>query len=184
MKTKGKYILLGILIALINIAAILVISKQSSTKGNKTLHSNLNEGEAIEVAKAMEEENPQDSKAHVMLGDYYAKNKRFAEAEKEYKIALNMDPNNNWVLKEMGNFYLNQKEYDKAEKYFKKALKSDTKVTDIAWIYHDLAHLYLAINKMDKAFENEKKALSYLPENEVIKSECNRIKLLLKLEKQ
>ena len=173
-----RYILLCFMI--VGIVSILIVFRHLSKTEINLAQQTSDVKNDIGPVKPTEKNNPQNYASHVILGESYIKENKLSEAERELGIALKAEPDNNWVLKVMGNFYFKKEEYSKAEEYYIKALKSDKKNIDKAWIYHDLAQLYLATNKTEKALDNEKKALTYLPENLIIKNEYYRIRSLCK----
>jgi len=179
MKKKVKYVLLGLLIVFITTLLIVYNFKHiDKTEINLSQQTAVDQPADDEKAIKTPKINPKDNNSHVILGEDYINKAKYSEAEKELRIALKADPDNSWVLKVIGNLYFRQKKYDEAERYYIKALKSDKIKINKAWIYHDWALLYLAINNKKKAFDSEKIALSYLPEDKVIKDEYDRIKSL------
>lgn len=81
-------------------------------------------GGSIDKAKEMANQimafNP--VQGHRSMGNLYLKEKNTAEAEKEYKEMVRLDPN---LLPLLGNFYVNEKQHDKAFALFDEQLKKN-----------------------------------------------------------
>src|SRR5579863_2958469 len=66
-----------------------------------------------------------DADAHNRLGNTYAAQKRYAEAEQEYQRALQLAPNSALYHCNLGELYYAQQRYVEAEEEFKQAIEID-----------------------------------------------------------
>jgi len=82
-------------------------------EGNATL--------ALKELLAAESSHPRDPDVHAALGQAYHMKKAFPQAEKQYKRALELDPDNPRVENNLGALYLDLGEWDLAIQHFQKA---------------------------------------------------------------
>lgn len=69
------------------------------------------------------EGSPQKARPHMNLGSAYVNVRRFPEAEAQYKIALQLNPNLWVVMSNLGAVYADTGRYDEADYYLGEALK-------------------------------------------------------------
>jgi serine/threonine protein kinase/Tfp pilus assembly protein PilF len=101
------------------------------------------------------------SKSIHALGEYYSYNhSNFDSAFYFYNRALNLDPNDGWVLNEMGYYYNDRKEYARALEYFQRYIDVAPNQPNT---YDSMGDVYLAMNDFENAIEMYEKALSIDP---------------------
>ncbi len=88
--------------------------------------------------------------------------KNYDEAIREFKLALNLEPNSKQFLKNLGAAYSWQEEYEKAIEMFSQALKIDQKYEEALG---ETAQCYAHMKEFEKAIEIFNKALSISPNN-------------------
>lgn len=102
-------------------------------------------------------------KATVNFGEYYERAKyfqkigRLKEAQRFYKQALTLDPDNVFVLNNLGVIHIQQRNYSLARNSLEKAIRIKPEYVDP---YYNLACLYASRGKVMKSLENLKKAIS------------------------
>jgi tetratricopeptide (TPR) repeat protein len=95
-------------------------------------------------------------RGHLLLANYYQRNKDFAGAENEYKLAINSDPEKAGGYKALGYFYINQKRFDDAVAQFNKYVELEPKNPDA---YDSYGDALFAHGKYDEAIEKYNTAL-------------------------
>jgi tetratricopeptide (TPR) repeat protein len=111
---------------------------------------------AIEIANQIVKLKP--AEGHRQLGNIYLKEKKAAEAEKEFIAMANADLTYNQVL---ATFYLSQKQYDKAFDLFENGVKNNP--DDMMAMYQIGKTSALSGQKLDRGEECLKKYLTYKP---------------------
>ncbi|MCB4790358.1 MAG: tetratricopeptide repeat protein [Elusimicrobia bacterium] len=166
---------LSISILLVNIVIIYHLSNHDLMI---TINKEQGEGRiehAVEICKKALTAHPDDFGLAVMLGEMYSKQGKYKDAFNELEKALKMRPRNVWALKVYGNVYAGMKDYDRAMDYYNKALKENIDEKATAWVYHDLAQLYLMKGDKKNALRCEKMALGLAPDNKAIKSQVSEM---------
>ena len=101
--------------------------------------------------------------ATVNFGEFYERAKyfqkvgRLKEAQKFYKQALTIEPDNVFVLNNLGVIHIQQGNYLKARDNLESAIRIKPEYVDP---YYNLACLYASKGKVMKSLENLKKAIS------------------------
>jgi tetratricopeptide (TPR) repeat protein len=120
---------------------------------------------AIEVANEIKKLKP--AEGHRQLGNIYYKEKKMAEAEKEFVAMAKADPT---YIQSLANYYINQKQYDKAFTIFEEALKKNPE--DMMATYQIGKTSALSGQKLDRGEMCLRKYLTYTP-----KQTCDWLKL-------
>jgi TolB-like protein/DNA-binding winged helix-turn-helix (wHTH) protein/Flp pilus assembly protein TadD len=92
---------------------------------------------AIDAARKALELDPELAEAHVLLGTMYQKQWRWPDAEKEFKTALDLTPNDANAHVGFANFLLSQGQIDEALNWAKRGRELDpaaVSAADLAWI--------------------------------------------------
>ena len=87
---------------------------------------------------------------------------RYSEAEQQYKLAAQQDPNDARAHAGLGNTYLDQGRYNDAAAAYSQALKLKA---DYLPAYQPLAYSLVRLNRYPEAAETLKQALQYDPNN-------------------
>jgi tetratricopeptide (TPR) repeat protein len=87
---------------------------------------------------------------------------RYPEAEQQYKLAAEQEPNDARAHAGLGNIYLDQGRYDEAAAAYSQALKVKA---DYLPAYQPLAYSQVRLNRFPEATETLKQALQYDPNN-------------------
>ncbi|MGB3075333.1 MAG: tetratricopeptide repeat protein, partial [Chitinophagales bacterium] len=105
--------------------------------------------------------SPDASFAHRSLGTSYFTSGKTAEAEKEYLLAMQLNPALKEVRNNLGRIYLNNGSIEKAATLFNEELKINP---ESAVTYYNLALLQLNQKKLQEAENLIRKSLSFDPE--------------------
>lgn len=133
-------------------------------------------GTAEKIFKKVIGMNPDNALAHKDLGIIYLNQRLFDYAEDEFKIALELEPENFDILLEYANFLYSISKYEEADEYYEKTLElQDDVVAKSLW----------ALNKIElKELENAKELISSAledePDHEYIQFVAGRIFYSLK----
>jgi tetratricopeptide (TPR) repeat protein len=92
--------------------------------------------------------SPQNAKGYMLLGNAYARSKRYTEATAAYKSALAINPEFDDALHALGAVAFNQQHYPEALIYFQKHLERSPK--DSLRLY-DLGNVSMQLGQFDKA---------------------------------
>ncbi|MBX2899345.1 MAG: tetratricopeptide repeat protein [Cyclobacteriaceae bacterium] len=112
---------------------------------------------AIEMANEIKRLKP--AEGHRQLGNIYYREKKYAEAEKEFIAMTKVDPN---LTAGLANFYVMQKQYDKAFKLFEETLKHNP--DDMAATYQIGKLSALSGEQLDRGEACLRKYLTYQPQ--------------------
>ena len=88
---------------------------------------------------------------------YFQKTGRLKEAQRFYKQALTLEPDNVFVLNNLGVIHIQQRNYSEARNSLEVAIRIKPEYVDP---YYNLACLYASKGKVMKSLENLKKAIS------------------------
>ena len=116
--------------------------------------------------------NPELAKAHKDLGIIYLNKRLFDYAEDEFKIALNLAPNDFEVLFEYGNFLYSISKNLEAERFYGEALEVEPNNV-LALTFMGLNKLIL--NQLDEAYNYIMKAVNLEPNHEYVQFCVGRI---------
>jgi len=111
---------------------------------------------AVDIANQIVKLKP--AEGHRQLGNIYLREKKIAEAEKEFIAMTNEDVTYNQVL---ANFYLSQKQFDKAFDLFESGVKSNP--NDMLALYQIGKTSALSGQRLDRGEECLRKYLTYKP---------------------
>ncbi len=111
---------------------------------------------AIEMANEVKRLKP--AEGHRQLGNIYYREKKFAEAEKEFIAMTKADQT---LVAGLANFYMLQKQYDKAFALFEDAVKKNPE--DMLAIYQIGKTSAMSGQKLDRGEECLRKYLTYQP---------------------
>jgi len=121
----------------------------------------------------------------IRAGNKKYNNKKYIEAEVDYRKGLLKNPNSFEANYDLGNTLFRQKKYDEASKQFEKsaALSLHDKVKKAA-AYHNLGNSLLLQNKIEESIEAYKNALRNNPKDNETRYNLAYAQLLLKNQKK
>lgn len=129
---------------------------------------------AIDKMKLVIEMDPENADAYNYLGYTYAdRDMRLDEAESLIRRALEIEPDNGFILDSMGWVYYRKGDYDRAKDYIEKALD---RVSDDPAILEHMGDVSLKLDEAEKALDYYRRAM------ENTESEEDRQKLQNKIE--
>jgi len=106
------------------------------------------------------EGNKEKARTYIRRGNSNFQNKKYQDAELNYRKAISLNPNNNTAKYNLGNaLYQQQKYQEAAEQYQSSVEKNDDKLAK-ARAYHNLGNSYFKNNQLEnaiKAYENSLK---------------------------
>ncbi|GAB4437894.1 MAG: tetratricopeptide repeat protein [bacterium] len=140
------------------------------------IHLKKNEfDKGIELAKEILNKTPDNPDALNFIGySYVERNMNLDEAEKMIKRALELKPDDPYIMDSLAWLYYMKKEYTKALEIQKKVIE---KIKDDATIFEHMGDILLAVGEKKEAKEYYKKALENEPENaEIIKKKIEELK--------
>ena len=115
----------------------------------------------IRLLKELIDKYPNEKDAHFELGFVYQRRGSFVEAIEEYEKALELAPNDGYILNAVGYLYSDMGEYEKAIEYFKKyAILNPEDANPV----DSMAEQYFRMGRLDEAIANYKKALEIKPD--------------------
>jgi len=103
---------------------------------------------------------PKEKRIFKRLGEYYS-SKDLDSALYFYNRALDLDPNDGWVLNEIGYIYSEKKDYTRALEYFQRNI--DVAPTEVN-PYNSMGLAYFVINDYKKSMEMYEKVLQLEPD--------------------
>ena len=128
-------------------------------------------GTAEKIFKKVIKTNPENAVAHKDLGVIYLNQRLFDYAEDEFRIAMELAPNDFDIIFEYANYLYSVSKYQEADKYYDKALaiKDDVVAKSLQAINK------IELNQLDNARELIESALTEQPEHEYIQFLAGRI---------
>jgi len=84
----------------------------------------------------------------ILKGILLSEFKKYEEAEKYYKLAIEKDKNYSYPYNGLGNIYISLKKYEEADKYYKLAIEKDK---NYSYPYNGLGSLYTDLKKYEEA---------------------------------
>ena len=128
-------------------------------------------GTADKIFKKVIKMNPENAVAHKDLGVIYLNQRLFDYAEDEFRIAMELAPNDFDIIFEYANYLYSVSKYQEADKYYDKALaiKDDVVAKSLQAINK------IELNQLDNARELIESALTEQPEHEYIQFLAGRI---------
>lgn len=91
-------------------------------------------------------------------GLLYARNKKYEEAEKDYRCAIELEPENPYPYNSLAYLYERREELEKAIPYYKKAIEADTNRNDMKF-YKNIIACYVKLDENELAIEYYDKAI-------------------------
>ncbi|WP_297421918.1 tetratricopeptide repeat protein [Clostridium sp.] len=91
-------------------------------------------------------------------GLFYARNEKFEEAEKDYRCAIELEPENPYPYNNLAYLYERKNEHEKAIPYYKKAIEVDNAKDDMRF-YKNITACYKKIGENELAIEYYNKAI-------------------------
>lgn len=128
-------------------------------------------GTAEKIFKKVIKMDPENATVHKDLGVIYLNQRLFDYAEDEFKIALELAPNDFDIVLEYANFLYAISKYKEADEYYTKALNIEDDVVGKALC----AINKIELNELDQAQNLIESALSDQPEHEYIQFLAGRI---------
>ena len=107
--------------------------------------------------------NNQNELFYINKGLSFLKQRKYNEAEENFKKAIEINPQNDSAYYNLGNIYKRQQKYNEAEESYKKAIEINPQ-NDSA--YNNLGILYQLQQKYSNAEESYKKAIEINPQND------------------
>ena len=128
-------------------------------------------GTAEKIFKKVIKMNPENAVAHKDLGVIYLNQRLFDYAEDEFRIAMELAPNDFDIIFEYANYLYSVSKYQEADKYYDKALaiKDDVVAKSLQAINK------IELNQLDNARELIESALTEQPKHEYIQFLASRI---------
>lgn len=128
-------------------------------------------GTAEKIFKKVIKMNPENAVAHKDLGVIYLNQRLFDYAEDEFRIAMELAPNDFDIIFEYANYLYSVSKYQEADKYYDNALaiKDDVVAKSLQAINK------IELNQLDNARELIESALTEQPEHEYIQFLAGRI---------
>lgn len=128
-------------------------------------------GTAEKIFKKVIKMNPENAVAHKDLGVIYLNQRLFDYAEDEFRIAMELAPNDFDIIFEYANYLYSVSKYQEADKYYDKALaiKDDVVAKSLQAINK------IELNQLNNARELIESALTEQPEHEYIQFLAGRI---------
>ncbi len=125
-----------------------------------------NQGNDQKLKKTLEEAKARikgSAKIHNRLGVYYGEQKDWLKAEAEFKIALQIAPNNISCQRNLGLLYYKQEKYSEAEALWTPLFESNQVKFDTD--YNEIGETYYHLKKYDAALLSYERLLEKLPNN-------------------
>jgi tetratricopeptide (TPR) repeat protein len=120
---------------------------------------------AEKMLKKVIKMNPEMAKAHKDLGIIYLNKRLFDYAEQEFKLAMELDPNDFEIIFEYGNFLYSTSKNKEADEYYLKALEMSPKnVLTLTF----LGLNKLVLNELDEAKKYIMEAVKLQPHHEYV----------------
>jgi len=116
--------------------------------------------QAISTLQQVLQSEPDLEEAHFLLGNAYAKQDQFTQAETQYLETLKLNPDHVDARSNLGVTYYREGKLDEAEKMFREAL---SKQPNDAEIHYNLGGVLAARNQLDEAITEFLKAKELNP---------------------
>ena len=108
----------------------------------------------------------QQNKKVIIEGNKNYENKKYNEAEKDYKKALQQNKNNNTSIYNLGNTYYQEGKYEEAANQFQSLTHQPVAKDTMAGIYHNLGNSLLKQKKFEESINAYKNALKNNPNDD------------------
>ena len=116
--------------------------------------------EAVAMLRAVVREEPQLIDAHVFIGNWLRRLKRFDEAIEAFRAALSVKPDNELALSNLANLYRTLGRHEAALEGYRSVLKLEPRNPQT---WYQLATLYLDRGRVDLAVETFRQAIVHNP---------------------
>ena len=114
------------------------------------------------VSEVLERE-PNRSLAHAVMGHLRRFQGRMAEARAELEIAIALDRNDAWAIRQLGQTFLGSGQPEAAIPYFQKAIRLNPREPSVGNAYGLLGVSHLFLGNMDQAIAFLRKARTEMP---------------------
>lgn len=98
---------------------------------------------------------------HFVIGNLFSEKGELKNAIKEYKKALELEPDSSRILNNIGFMFYRLGEFEKAETYYKKAVEKDP---EYSTAYNNMGVVKGKKEDIDEQVDNYKKAVHYKPD--------------------
>ncbi|MGZ4815552.1 MAG: rhomboid family intramembrane serine protease [Terriglobales bacterium] len=117
---------------------------------------------ALERAQQAVKARPNDPLGHIVLGEVYLQQSKYADAAKEYAIAHQLDPEDADITARLGTAYASSGNWQAAEPVLRQAVKANPNNADALT---DLGVTLAATNRVDEGLADIRKALQIDPKS-------------------
>ncbi|MBC7238067.1 MAG: tetratricopeptide repeat protein [Chloroflexi bacterium] len=117
--------------------------------------------EAVSKLEQALRQDDRVAEAHFLLGNAYARQNQFAQAEQEYLRALELDTEHSDARSNLGVVLYQQGKYDRAREAFETVLRNHP---DDAEVHYNLGGVLAAMNRFDEAIEHFQRATVLNPQ--------------------
>ncbi len=128
--------------------------------------------------------NAQQNKKVIIEGNKNYENKKYNEAEKDYKKALQQNKNNYTTTFNLGNTYYQQGKYEEAANQFQLLTHQPVAKDTMAQVYHNLGNSLLKQRKFEESISAYKNALKNNPNDEETRYNLAYAQKMLKQQEQ
>ncbi len=108
----------------------------------------------------------QTVRSHVSSGNHYYEKRRYADAEVEYRKALEKDPASREAHVNLGNAQYRQYRFEEAQRAYSASLVGTTAPRDEAAAYHNIGNALFKAGKFKESVEAYKQALRLNPDDD------------------
>jgi len=105
----------------------------------------------------------QTVRSHVSAGNHHFEKNRFADAEVEYRKAIEKDPKSHEARFNLGDSHYKQDRFDEAQRAFGSTATTGSTAADRASAYHNLGNSLFRAGKIQESLESYKQALRLNP---------------------
>ena len=126
----------------------------------------------------------QTVRSHVQSGNEAYDKAKYADAEAEYKKALELDPGSRVAQFNIGNAYYKQRRLDESQRSYNASIATSKNPTDQSMGYYNLGNAFFQSNKLQESIEAYKQALRLNPNDEDARYNYLLAKDRLKQQKQ
>jgi tetratricopeptide (TPR) repeat protein len=126
----------------------------------------------------------QQNKKVIIEGNKNYENKKYNEAEKDYKKALQQNKNNNTSIYNLGNTYYQEGKYEEAANQFQSLTHQPIAKDTMAGIYHNLGNSLLMQKKFEESINAYKNALKNNPNDDETRYNLAYAKKMLRQQQQ
>lgn len=102
---------------------------------------------------------------YINRGWCYIKLKRYEEAQKDFNLAIEMEPKNPYAYNGLAHTYKEQKQYQEAIKFFEKAIEFDN---EYIYAYRYICDCYEELEQYDEAVQTYNRAIEKFPDDETL----------------